>query len=254
MNKLFLIIVAVFVGCTTVPAGNVGVKSFMGDVSNDFLDPGFHFVSPFTSVIPMSVQTREIKESMATPSKEQMLMTMDVSAIFKLTDKEAVTMYKTVGAAYDEVVLIPYLRAVIREVTGRYTANEIMTSKREQIALEIAEALRDRVKERGIIIEATPVRDATPPKELSASITNKLQADQENQRMEFVLLKEKQEAERKRIEAQGVADFQKIVSAGISEPLLKWKGIEATERLATSTNTKVVVIGGKDGLPLILGN
>ncbi len=106
---------------------------------------------------------------------------------------------------------------------------------------------------RGVIVENAPLRKVTLPAGLSASIEQKLQAEQESQRMQFVLTKEKQEADRKRIEAQGISDFQKIVQQGISEQLLRWKGIEATERIATSANTKVIIVGaGKDGLPIIL--
>jgi len=108
---------------------------------------------------------------------------------------------------------------------------------------------------RGIIVEQAPLRQIQLPERLTKSIEEKLQAEQESQRMEFILTREKQEADRKRIEAKGIADFQEIVSKGISEQLLKWKGIEATEKLANSTNTKVVIIGsGKDGLPIILGS
>ncbi|MFZ0456598.1 MAG: prohibitin family protein, partial [Ignavibacteriaceae bacterium] len=108
---------------------------------------------------------------------------------------------------------------------------------------------------RGITVEAAPLRQITLPARLTESIEEKLKAEQESQRMQFVLQRETQEAERKRIEAKGIADFQEIVSKGISEQLLKWKGIEATEKLAGSSNSKIVVIGsGKDGLPLILGN
>ena len=112
--------------------------------------------------------------------------------------------------------------------------------------------LQSLVEERGIRIEATPLRTITLPPRLTQAIEEKLQAEQESQRMQFVLLKEKQEAERKGIEASGIADFQKIVTKGISEQLLRWKGIEATEKLANSQNTKVIIVGGKDGLPLIM--
>ncbi len=131
----------------------------------------------------------------------------------------------------------------------------LYTGAREQLASEITSELAKNVGNRGIIIEDAPLRQIILPAGLSRSIEEKLQAEQESQRMSFVLQKETQEAERKRIEAKGIADFQVIVSDGINANLLKWKGIEATENLAKSPNTKVVVIGaGKDGLPLILGN
>jgi regulator of protease activity HflC (stomatin/prohibitin superfamily) len=116
----------------------------------------------------------------------------------------------------------------------------------------IRDELSKQVDGRGIVVENTPLRSVGLPAGLTQSIEQKLQADQESQRMQFVLLKEKQEAERKSIEAKGIADFQTIVAKGISDQLLRWKGIEATEKLANSSNTKVIIVGGKDGLPLIL--
>ena len=137
-------------------------------------------------------------------------------------------------------------------MTAGYDAKALYTSEREVVASKMLKELQTIVEQRGITVESTPLRKITLPQQLANSIESKLQADQDSQRMQFVLTKESQEAERKRIEAQGIADFQKIVTQGISEPLLRWKGIEATEILAKSQNAKIVVIGGKDGLPLIL--
>jgi regulator of protease activity HflC (stomatin/prohibitin superfamily) len=119
--------------------------------------------------------------------------------------------------------------------------------------MTIQEELSKTMEKRGVYIETTPLRNVSLPTQLTEAIEQKQRADQESQRMEFILTKEKQEADRKRIEAQGIADFQKIVSSGISEQLLRWKGVEATEKLANSPNTKVIIVGsGKDGLPVIL--
>ena len=140
-----------------------------------------------------------------------------------------------------------------RGVTAGYEAKALYTSEREMLAETILTDLQKLVGPRGIMVEATPLRRVGLPAGLTQAIEEKLRAEQESQRMQFVLLKEKQEAERKRIEAQGISDFQNIVTKGISDPLLRWKGIEATEKLAGSANAKIVIIGaGKDGLPLIL--
>jgi regulator of protease activity HflC (stomatin/prohibitin superfamily) len=157
-----------------------------------------------------------------------------------------------VGKDYVEIILVPQFRSVARGVTASYEAKALYTSEREMVSNLIKTDLEKLVEPRGLTIESVPLRRIGLPEGLSKSIEEKLQADQESQRMQFVLLKEKQEAERKKIEAQGISDFQSIVTKGISEPLLRWKGIEATEKLANSTNTKVIIIGGKDGLPLIL--
>ena len=139
-------------------------------------------------------------------------------------------------------------------MTARYEAKALYTASREKLAGEILEELGKLVGPRGITVEQAPLRQIKLPDRLTKSIEEKLQAEQESQRMAFVLQKEEKEADRKRIEARGIADFQDIVSKGISDQLLQWKGIEATEKLANSSNTKVIVIGsGKNGLPLILG-
>jgi regulator of protease activity HflC (stomatin/prohibitin superfamily) len=158
-----------------------------------------------------------------------------------------------VGPDYVNILLVPQVRSVTRGVTSEYEAKALYTSERELLSGKIRDHLEKNVAPRGITIEAIPLRSVRLPDRLTQAIEEKLQADQASQRMQFVLLKETQEAERKRIEAQGISDFQKIVAQGISDQLLRWKGIEATEKLAQSPNSKVVVIGsGKDGLPIIL--
>ncbi|MCW8804384.1 MAG: prohibitin family protein, partial [Ignavibacteriaceae bacterium] len=180
---------------------------------------------------------------------------LEISLLFKLDSEKANEIYKTVGPNYAEIILTPQFRSVVRGVTARYEAKALYTASREKLAGEILDELEKLVGPRGIIVEQAPLRQIQLPERLTKSIEEKLQAEQESQRMEFILTREKQEADRKRIEAKGIADFQEIVSKGISEQLLKWKGIEATEKLAGSQNTKVVIIGsGKDGLPLILGS
>ena len=162
-------------------------------------------------------------------------------------------MYKSVGENYAEVILEPQFRSVARGVTALYEAKALYTSEREMLAQTILVDLEKIVESRGVTVESTPLRRIGLPAGLSAAIEEKLRMEQESQRMQFVLTKEKQEAERKRIEAQGISDFQAIVTRGISDQLLRWKGIEATEKLSTSQNAKIVIIGaGKDGLPLIL--
>jgi regulator of protease activity HflC (stomatin/prohibitin superfamily) len=238
---------------TVVPAGNVGVVDFFGSVSDNTLKAGVNFVNPLARVIKFSVKTEEIKEIMDVPSKEGLTVQLEISALFHLNPDKAAQVYKTIGENYVQIILEPQFRSVARGVTAGYDARALYTSEREVLAQMLMKDLEKLVEPRGITIEATPLRKVGLPAGLSASIEEKLRAEQESQRMQFVLTKEKQEAERKRIEAQGISDFQNIVARGISEQLLRWKGIEATEKLASSPNAKVVVIGaGKDGLPLIL--
>jgi len=238
---------------TVVPAGNVGVVDFFGSVSQNTLKAGINLINPLARVVKFSVKTEELKETMDVPSKEGLTVQLEISALFHLNPEKAAEVYKSVGENYVEILLVPQVRSVSRGVTAGYDARALYTSEREVLAQMIMADLEKLVAPRGITIEATPLRRIGLPAGLTASIEEKLRAEQESQRMQFVLTKEKQEAERKRIEAQGISDFQNIVTRGISEPLLRWKGIEATEKIAASPNAKVIIIGaGKDGLPLIL--
>jgi prohibitin 1 len=238
---------------TVVPAGNVGVVDFFGTVSQNTLKSGINVINPLARVVKFSVMTEELKETMDVPSKEGLTVQLEISALYHLNPEKAAEVYKSVGENYIQILLEPQVRSVSRGVTAMYDARALYTSEREVLAQIIMVDLEKLVAPRGITIESTPLRRVGLPAGLTASIEEKLRAEQESQRMQFVLTKEKQEAERKRIEAQGISDFQNIVTRGISEPLLRWKGIEATEKIAGSQNAKVIIIGaGKDGLPLIL--
>jgi prohibitin 1 len=240
---------------TVIRAGNVGVVDLFGRVSDTTLKAGIQFVNPLARVVQMSIQTQELKEAMDVPSKEGMTMGIEVSVLYHLDPEKAADVYRSVGPEFVRVILEPQFRSITRGVTASYEAKALYTSEREALAQMISAELKKVVEARGIVIESTPMRRLTLPAKITSAIEDKLSADQESQRMTFILTKEKQEAERKRIEAQGIADFQRIVTDGISDKLLQWKGIEATQELAKSPNAKVVVIGNsKNGLPLILGD
>ncbi|HEX2458035.1 MAG TPA: prohibitin family protein [Vicinamibacterales bacterium] len=237
-----------------IPAGHVGVVDLFGRVAPETLKAGIQIVNPLARVVPLSIKTEELKEVMDVPSKEGLSMQIEVSVLFHLDPDKASDVYRTIGEEYVRVILEPQFRSVTRGVTAGYEAKALYTSEREHLAQVITDDLRTLLAPRGVQIESTPLRKLSLPARITTAIEEKLSADQESQRMEFVLLKEKQEAERKRIEAGGIADFQRIVAQGISQELLRWKGIEATMKVAESPNAKVILIGaGKDGLPLILG-
>jgi prohibitin 1 len=239
---------------TQVPAGHVGVVDFFGTVSKETLPSGIRLVNPLARVIKMSIQTNEHKETMQVLSREGLTIGLEISALYRLNPDSAARVYQTIAAGdYEEIILIPQFRSISRSVTASFNASALYSTERERLGVAIQEELAKAVAPRGVIVESTPLRNVALPSQLTDAIEQKQRADQESQRMEFVLNKERQEADRKRIEAKGIADFQKIVAAGISEQLLRWKGIEATEKLSSSQNTKVVIIGaGKDGLPVIL--
>ena len=239
---------------TQIPAGHVGVVDFFGVVSDQTLGAGINPMNPLATVIKYSVQTQEHKETMQVLSREGLTIGLEVSALYRLNPDSAARVYKTVSEGdYENIILIPQFRSICRAVTASFQASALYSTERERLGASIQDELAKIVAPRGVTIENTPIRNVALPSQLTEAIEQKQRADQESQRMEFILTKEKQEADRKRIEAKGIADFQAIVAAGISDQLLRWKGIEATEKLASSQNTKVIIVGaGKDGLPIIL--
>ena len=250
----FVLVILLFSSITRVSTGHVGVLTLFGKVTGEVLGEGIHLINPLKSNNEMSIQSQTIKESASVPSSEGLVMNLDTSLIYHLNPDKASEVYQKIGANYETVVVEPTLRAAIRESTASHTANALYTGEREMVAKQIYDQLTTQFTARGLLVENVLLRDIQLPGTLKASIEAKQQAEQEALAMNFRLQKEKQEAERKRIEAAGIRDFQQIVAQGISTQLLEWKGIEATETLAKSPNAKVVVIGNqKSGLPLILG-
>ena len=247
------VVILLYASVAYVPAGHVGILTLFGRVTGEVLPEGTHLVNPFKVNNPMSIRTQEQKETASVPSSEGLIISLDTSLLFRLNAVKAAEVYQKVGLNYVDVVVEPNLRSTIRAVTAAHTASALYTGGREEVAQTIQIELEKQLSGRGVIVENVLLRDVQLPAMLKASIEAKQQAEQDALRMNFVLQKEKQEAERKRIEAQGIRDFQQVVTQGISQQLLEWKGIEATERLATSNNAKVVLIGNtKNGLPLIL--
>lgn len=259
-RKILLLIACIFAlvffsSCVvSIPTGNVGVLTLFGRVTGETLGEGIHLINPLKAVEKLSIQTQSVKESANVPSNEGLILALDTSLLFHLDRTKAADVFQKVGSNYAEKIVEPTLRAAIRASTSSHTANALYTNARELVQQQIQDQLTAELAPRGVIVENILLRDVQLPAMLKSSIEAKQQAEQDALRMSFILQKETQEAQRKRIEAQGIADFQKIVAQGISPQLLEWKGIEATEKLATSANSKVVVIGNpKTGLPLILG-
>jgi len=250
---IFVVVILLFSSIASVKSGHVGVLTLFGRVTGEELSEGIHLVNPFKVNHELTIRTQEIKESASVPSSEGLVMNLDTSLIFHLNPEKASDVYQKIGPNYVEVLIEPNLRAGIREATAAHSANALYTGEREMVAKQIRDQLTELLGKRGFIVESILLRDIQLPMTLKASIEAKQQAEQEALAMSFRLQKEKQEAERKRIEAAGIRDFQQIVAQGISSQLLEWKGIEATESLAKSANTKIVVIGNSKGLPLILG-
>ena len=254
LGLLVLIMVAVLAASSTscVRTGHVGVITLFGKVTGQTIGEGIHLVNPIARVNEMDVKTLEIKERASVPTKEGLIMGVEASVLYHLQPDRAAEVYQRIGLEYANVLLVPNFRSAIRAVTAANSASSLYSDARESIARQILVDVQQQVQPRGIVIENVLLRDLQIPESLKHAIEAKQQAQQEAQRMEFVLQREQQESERKRVEAQGIKDFQNIVTQGISDKLLEWKGIEATIELARSQNAKVVVVGNtKTGLPLI---
>lgn len=254
---ILILILLFFMGAcsiTKVDTGNVGVLTKFGRVTGDVLPEGIHLIDPLKSSNQLSVRTQEQKETASVPSSEGLMMTLEASLLFHLDKDRAANVYQRLGSDYQVKIVEPTMRSAMREATSSHGANALYTGEREQVAKEIESNLASQLSARGVVVEKVLLRDIQLPESLKRSIELKQAAEQESLAMQFKLQKEKQEADRKRIEAQGIKDFQTIVAQGITPGLLEWKGIEATEKFAASPNSKVVIVGNqKNGLPLVLG-
>ncbi len=262
MNKRNFLVLALLslllVGCgTRIPSGHHGVKYFQfrgGTQMGKIYGEGFNWHLPWNNIFVYKTQTDERLENLHVLSSDGASIGLETSVWFRPIVDKLDSLQIRVGPAYYDVLIGPVLRGEARSIVGRYKPDEIYSTKREIISSEIVEAVSAVLKEKFIDVENVIIRNVVLPPKITEAIDYKLAADQEQQKMKFVLLKEEQEAKRKKIEAQGIADFQRIITQGLTDNLLRWKGIEATIKLAESPNTKVVVIGSSEsGLPLILG-
>ncbi|MBD1843728.1 prohibitin family protein [Cyanobacteria bacterium FACHB-63] len=237
---------------TVIQTGEIGIIDLYGQVSDQPLTPGIHLKNPLAGLTKFSTHIREVKETLETPTKEGLMLSIDVSVLYRIDSDKAKQLYQTVGTNYEEVILTPQIRSSIRGATATYELKTIYTSDREKLAQQLRDNLNKSLRDRGIIIEETPLRNVKLPEALERSVQEKLKAEQESQQMRFVLDRERQEADRKRIEAQGNADAQKILSQGLTDQTLRFKQIEAMQQLANSKNSKVIVLSGDQKAPVML--
>ena len=243
----------------TIDAGEAGVlwKRFAGGVVTDEppLGEGFHLVAPWNNVIVYEVRQQELTEKMKVLSSNGLDIQLEATAWYMPKADELGSLHQTKGTNYLDRVLKPAMRSATRSVVGRYTPEQIYSSKRDAIQKEIFDETKKIVDDQFIQLNDVLVRDVTLPVAIKDAIERKLGQEQESLEYEFRLEKAQKEAEKQRIEAQGKADANRILSASLTDKILQDKGIEATMQLSQSTNSKVIVIGsGSDGLPIILGN
>ncbi len=262
---IFFIIIAVLAiilvskSAVTIGSGERGVlyKMFGGVVTDQPpLDEGFNLVMPWNKVFKYNVRQQELFEKkMAVLSSNGLEIQLDASVLYQATTASVALLHQTRGEDYLQSVIIPAIRSATRSVVGRYTPEQLYSSKRDAIQTEIYEETKKILEPQFIQLNSVLVRDVTLPPTIKEAIERKLKQEQESLEYEFRLVTAKKEAEKQIIEAQGKADANRILSASLTDKILQDKGIEATIKLAESPNSKVIVIGSaKDGLPIILGN
>lgn len=246
-----------------VPAGTVGVVETLGQVSSRTLNSGVNWINPFSKVVNFSTRLKDLKETVSTTSSEGLNLDLDVSLQYRLEPDKAADIYKNIGISEEEIIISRF-RSTIRQITASYEAKAIYGEKRQEIAQRLYQELSQQLNPLGFIVEESLLRKVVLPEKIQLAIQEKIEAEQasesqqfvnqkKRQELEFELEKAKKEAERQKIEAQGIAESQKLISQSLTEQIIQLKAIEATQKLAESQNTKVIMIGrNQDGLPLIL--
>ncbi|MCW0482232.1 prohibitin family protein [Gaoshiqia sediminis] len=267
LNKSYLIIgavilvVLIFFGSSmfvTIQPGERGIifRPFGSGLDKEHLYiPGFHVIAPWNDLIVYDVKEQQREETMDVLDKNGLSLNVDVSVRFNPTYEKIGHLHEIFGKRFVEQLIIPEVRSSVRQVAGRYTAEEIYSTKRSEVESSIINETKEILEANNIDMRALLIRSINLPDQIRIAIENKLKQEQEALAYQFRLTRETAEAERKRIEAEGIAAFNKIINSSLTDQILKQRGIEATIDLAKSPNAKVVVVGsGKEGLPLILGN
>jgi len=256
---LIIVLVIIAKSAVTIGYGEAGVlfKTFRGGVDTEnTLGEGFNLIAPWNKVTIYNVKQQELFEKgMSVLSSNGLEIKLDASVLYQPNYKKLGFLHKTRGKNYVQSVIIPAIRSATRSIVGRYTPEQLYSSKRDAIQTEIFEETKKMLEPQYIQLNAVLVRDVQLPPTIKTAIERKLGQEQESLEYEFRLTKAAKEAKRQIIEAKGKADANRILSASLNDKILKDKGIDATLQLANSKNTKIVIVGGgKDGLPLILNN
>ena len=247
-----------------VDAGQIGVKVLFGKVQNDVLGSGLHFINPLMEVRSLDVKTQNYTmsgttdegmkkgdDAMRVLTADGLEVTIDLTVLYKLLPSEAPKLVRETGIDYTDKIVRPLTRTKIRDNAVYYDAISLYSTKRDEFQSRIFKSIEADFKIRGLVLEQLLVRNITLPQSVKTTIEQKINAEQDAQKMQFVLLKEKQEAERKRVEAQGIADYQRIINIGLTSQQLQYEQIKANLELAKSPNAKVIIMG-RGNTPVIL--
>jgi len=262
---LLLIVLGVLTSCIVqVDAGQVGVQKLFGKVQNNVLGSGLHFINPLVDVIKLDTKTQNYTmsgiadeghktgdDAIRVLTADGLEVTIDLSVLYRVVPADAPKLLSETGNDYEDKIVRPITRTRIRDNSVYYDAVALYSTKRDEFQQRIFKTIEDDFKRRGLLLENLLVRNITLPQSVKSAIELKINAEQEAQKMQFVLQKEKQEAERKRVEAQGIADYQRIISESLTDRQLQYESIKAQLEIAKSPNTKVIVMG-KGSNPVIL--
>ena len=250
-----------------IEAGTVGVKSLFGEVKPTILESGLHIVNPMIDVTPFDIQTQNYTmsalneegdkqgdDAIRVLSADGLEVIIDLTVLYRVEPNEAPVIFKKIGVNYSDKIVRPVTRTRIRDNAVFYDAVSLYSSKRDEFQDKIYKSIEDDFKKRGLVLEQLLIRNINLPASVKTTIESKINAEQEAQKMQFVLQKEKQEAERKRVEAQGIADYQRIISSGLTDKQLQYESIKAQLELAQSANSKVIIMNGKGNVPILLSD
>jgi len=258
ISGLAVIVIGIMTSCIKqIDAGQIGVKSLFGKVDNDILTSGLNFINPLVEVNTIDIKTQNYTmsgvhdegdklgdDAIRVLTADGLEVVIDLTVLYRVISNEAPNIIKETGLDYRDKIVRPLTRTKIRDNAVYFTAVDMYSNKRDLFQGRIFKSIETDFKKRGLVLEQLLVRNITLPATVKGSIEEKIKAEQDAQKMEFVLQKEKQEAERKRVEAQGIADYQRIISSGLGDKQLQYEQIQVMKGLITSPNAKVIIMGG----------
>lgn len=253
LKSIALLLIGSFtmVSCTVVRQGEFGVKRTLGKYNDKVYTSGLQVFNPFTSkVVKISGQTENIEVNLVIPSREGLSIQSEVSILYRVKSNEAPDLLRNVGIDYEGTVILPVFRSAVSDVTSKYFAKDMHSGNRAEIEVAIRDLMMKTLEAKGLIVEAVLLKSISLPRSLAKAIEDKLEAEQQAQRMEFVLQQERQEADRMRIKAEGVRDANQIIAEGLTPAVLQYKSIEAWVQLSMSANSKIVFSNGT--VPMML--
>jgi regulator of protease activity HflC (stomatin/prohibitin superfamily) len=270
LNTVGLVVVVIGILSSSfkiIDPGKVGVQVLFGKVQEDVLESGLHVINPAVDVTTFSVQTENYTmsgkdnegqvqgdDALRVLSSDGLEVTIDLSVLYKINAAKAPFILQNIGVDYENKIVRPVTRTAIRDNAVNYQAVDLYSTKREEFQAKINQTITQSFAKNGLEVQQILVRNISLPASVKASIESKINAEQDAQKMQFVLQKERQEADRKRVEAQGIADYQKILSTGLTDKQLEYQAILAQKEIALSPNTKVIIIGGGKGNPIMLSD